>query len=304
MISIKGERYISFRNSTLPDLYPHKIKEDKLDYNNIRFLVENHTIGGDTPAIQTYEFNVDSDKLFKALAGEIEVFFLKQHLQKVNLANSNNVDKTWLFVTNYYYAFYSATLLLRMKRTGFIFLSRSEANNLQNILTAVTGSLVQMPEGGYLFTSEEVSSNQSKVILKKDNGNTHSKTWIMFHDFLKEYLALSDAQNDEYTALKKIDHIFSIYQQTFLSTRRNALNYQGIQAAKSIKSDLFGNTKYCNEEFGQLFKDLMSLQITSNKKYVDEAAYFLAPIFAELSRNLYLDYREISGSKIFKGKYK
>ena len=305
MINLKDTRYIVFRNTMLGDVFEHKLQERQLKFNTLKEVILNHTLGVNVEAANSFAFFLDSDKFYKAIACELELFHAKSHLQKMNLNCLINVDPTWKFVSVYYYAFYSATTLLRINRTGIVFLDKKTAKRFGNIATSLIGNLTQIAEGGYVFTSESVSATQTKIILTKDNTRTHQKVWSLTSDFLKYYLSLSNSKNDEYTILTQVISIMSNNNSGLLSIARNRINYQGPSVIDGITDNIYSDISSLKLDDENLFKQLLGFKVDiklSNYE-LERFTYAYASLLGNISNKLYSDYRNRSRSSVFKTIY-
>ena len=106
---VYDKAYTEIKNKYVLPLTAYSIPYHSLKKTNIKSIICNKFKSVDDLGNNQYLLYFDSDILIKALLGDVELFLLREILQKEDVCNINKVNVTanWNIVTNYYHLFFS-----------------------------------------------------------------------------------------------------------------------------------------------------------------------------------------------------
>ena len=251
-----GAAYINFRDQTISDLYPLKVKESKIEFNNLHFcLVNGNPISAASIGKNEYEIIYDTETLLKSLLGDIELYRAKVWIQKETILNSKAQNAPcWNYITNYYYSFYNAVLLTRFIKNGYMYFDDEKSNKLSKIIEALSGDLTQINSGNFEFKIRNLNNSTSVLHLKKTGVRSHVAIWSKVNEVIKTLKNKSIKGAVEETTYKGL--LAFNKKPTFHSDLRNAINYKPIYALESLNKTIFENN-FINIEDKEIVKEII-----------------------------------------------
>ncbi|SFE03377.1 hypothetical protein [Spirosoma endophyticum] len=298
-IELFGKNYFKLRNEYIIPLITYSVSLKKIDNWNLKkFLAEE--VQGVNRVGDTYDLVYDSAKFYSCLVAEIEHFYTKAVLQLIDLQKSNNLTSPiWSAVTQYYFSFFSATLLLRITRKGFVFFDKEQLNNLSNNINFFTSSSISLESSNYFFDFIEETTTGTVIVKLVNKGEgVHKLTWFEAKKFLDT--SSRNCGNDEKTIIKSLISLCSAYKSNFPADVRNSINYQGPYAIQSIRKTIYPIA--CDYSLDNILKELVNINPLSgdeiNKKIRCSSLYGYYLFL--IANRLYNEYLERSGkSKYF-----
>ncbi|MFS0788643.1 hypothetical protein ABC345_19925 [Shouchella sp. 1P09AA] len=286
---IFGDRYNLIRDNYIFPLLNYKVDVDKLEYNNLKYLLKNKIKGVKSTDHREYEIIFNKDDLLKALLGEIDYFYTRALVQYFNIIESKNtISSCWGVVTHYYFSFFTINTLLRMSHRGCTYLNSNDANELSRIITAFSTDLIQVPSGNYSFSIVEYDdSSDLSLLLKQTKKGTHEQTWAILGKLLDEMLN-NKTKDDEYTFLRNIKQISDDYNINFPSSLRNDINYKPQYGYKSIKKEINNYIPDLNME--EIVKNLLKYTSKDDENYKIKMSALIGNFFFIYSTKLLNEY--------------
>ena len=130
---ILDKGYLEIRNKYVRPLAENYIQYRHLKKYNIKNILLNDIQNVRKNAANEYIIDIDESILFKALLGDVFLFYIKSIVQKNDfeiIKKNVEISPNWNIVTNYYKSFYNASLLLRICFRGNIFLDKDYKKRL------------------------------------------------------------------------------------------------------------------------------------------------------------------------------
>lgn len=154
-------------------------------------------------------------------------------MQCTNLSLTPN----WNIVTNYYYAFFCASLFLRLCHRGNIFLENERKKTIEKTVSEIVGD-TNVSLDSNMFYSIEKNDPGYILRLSKSEANTHEVVWKKLNELIKELHDNSKKGTDEYTILNNIITVNSKIGATYPSMLRNKVNYQPLFGLECIEKKI------------------------------------------------------------------
>lgn len=293
---IFGDRYNLIRDTYIYPLLSYEVKNNKLDYNNLKYILANKIKGIKSINGRNYEIIFNRDDLLKAIAGEADYFYTRSFVQYCNVFNSKEkFSPCWNVVTQYYFSFFVVNALLRFVHRGNTYLNSLEAESLSQILTVLNEDLIKVDQGNYVFNVVEYDDSTDLCLkLMKTSKGTHEQTWFTLEEFLDELL-IDKKKDDEYNFLIQIKSILHTYKSNFPSMLRNEINYKPHYGYKSIKNEIVCNIPKL--ELDYIVKELYKFSpLSNNENYKIKISGLFATFLFIYSTKLLNEY-------ISRGKY-
>lgn len=114
---ILDKGYLETRNKYIHPLSQYYIQYRQLKNYNIKNILLNNIQNVQKNPAKEYIIDIDEEILFKALLGDVFLFYIKSIVQKNDfeiIRDNVEISPNWNIVTNYYKSFYNASLLLRI----------------------------------------------------------------------------------------------------------------------------------------------------------------------------------------------
>lgn len=286
---IFGDKYNLIRDVYIYPLLDYGIKQNKLEYNNLKFILSNKIKGLKSINGRSYELIFDKEDLLKAMAGEADYFYTRAFVQYCNVFGSKQkISPCWNVVTQYYFSFFVINSFLRLVHRGNTYLNSAEARLISDILTIFNEDLIKVEPGNYVFSVIEYDdSTDLCLLLKKTDKGTHEQTWFTLENFLEELLTEKN-NDDEYNFLKLIKNILNTYKANFPSILRNEVNYKPQYGYKSIKNEM--TCEVPNLDLYYIVRELYKFSPISEEDYKIKVSGLLGSYFFVYSTKLLNEY--------------
>lgn len=285
--------YNSLRSKYIVPLTDYSIRYDSLKKNNIKEILVSKFISVQKDSDGDLLFTFEQDVLLKALLGDIQLFFIRTKIQKIDATTSANVNfsSNWNIVTHYYFGFFCASLLLRLCFKGNIFLDDKMKRELEKLVSQVLGEVIKLDSNQFY---EVVIANSGEYVLKlsKANANTHEVVWKKVDALLDEMLLITRKKSDEELVLKAIKNMNYSLSNTFPSKLRNAVNYQSLYGLKYLNNSL-----YPIDSNISWLRNLIHYQKMRDDNQVASAMYSYICYLEILCDNLMSEYFKIRGNQ-------
>ena len=241
---IFNERYNKLVEQYIVPLLPYNISYSKLSQAALQDLIlrkdkKNIVV---TKADQIiYYFS--KDELLKALLNDIDLFFIRVLLQQraVSIQHNHTKDQSvnWRIVTDYYYSFFLAGLLLRLCHRGTFYFDETAKKKINQEATNYTGNVASIGSNcSFQITINEKDSEYS-LTLTSTGSKTHELVWEQVAKLLEDIKALSTLKSDEYTTLCSIIEVNNKQKKTYPSQLRNLVNYRPYHGVKEVERAYF-----------------------------------------------------------------
>lgn len=227
--------FYNLRNDYIIPLVSYQGNYSKSVYNNLKATLSSGFNNIVNLSGKTFEIEIDSDRFYKCLINDIELFYTRTIIQYVDVENSRLSSNSWRFVTQYYFSFFSVTTLFRILKFGFTFFSKQEVDSFNILATSILKSKVQITTGNYSFKYLRLETNGNVIVELSEVGEgIHNKTWHKASDLINTFYTKSD--NDEKTILSILKQMAKEYKGDFPSEMRNTINYHGQFGMDSINN--------------------------------------------------------------------
>ena len=239
-----------------------------------------------------YVFHFDENYLLKALLGDIELFYIRKLIQKndSDFCCGEGISANWNIVTQYYNAFFAASLMLRLCHRGNIFLDNSLRKQIEQLIFNITGSVVRLDSNQYYEAYEENGKYVLKLTPASDG--THELVWIKMNELINEMLLLSRSKSDEKSILQAIKQINNSLKIPFPSQLRNRVNYQTAYGLEYVDNKLFQlNKNICWQSY------LLGFSDTKNDNQIACYMYSYTKYIECFCSNFIAEYYDIKGNE-------
>lgn len=289
---VYDKAYMDIRNKYLIPLTKYTIPYNKLRKENIKEIICSKFTSVDALEGKGYIFHFDNDVLLKALLGDIQMLYIRQIIQGIDVEQCSKVkiSANWDIVTNYYYAFFNASLLLRLCFRGNIFLDKVLKKKLEDLVSQVIGYPIIMDSNQFY----EVYEDNGEYVLKlsKGDADTHEIVWKKTDSLLDEMLLLTREKSEEnliISSLKKINYKLT---NTYPSKFRNKINYQPVYGLNFLDNKLYSINKSINWA-----EQIISFDDMVDDNQVACIMYSYTKYLETLNENLISEYYEIRGNQ-------
>ena len=286
---VYDKAYMELRNKYIVPLSAYSVPYTSLKKTNVKSILLQKWTSVSVLNNQ-YVFTFEKTDLYKGLLGDIELFFIRHLIQQndVKVCSNPELSANWNIVTNYYNAFFTASLMLRLCHRGNIFLDTSLKQSIEKLISSVTGNVVHLDSNQFFEANIAVGSSISLSSCGKDG--THELVWKKMDALLNEMLLLSRPKSDEAEILKVLIEINQQLTNTFPSILRNRVNYQPIYGMQYLDRKLF----FLNNEISWV-KTLLGATKTDDDNQI--AIYMLAyaKYMEHFCTNLIIEYYTMRG---------
>lgn len=289
---VYDKAYVDLKNEYLVPLTSYSVPYGHLKKNNIKDAILTRSTSITIVNEKEYVFHFDEDYLFKALLGDIELFYIRKliHSGDTGFCNGEGLSANWNIVTHYYNAFFAASLMLRLCYRGNIFLDAIIRKQIEQMISYITGSIVRLDSNQFY----EVSEENGKLVLKLTSAtdNTHELVWNKMNDLIQEMIMLSRPKSDERLILSTIKKINSGLKSTFPSQLRNRVNYQTLYGLDYVDKKLFQVNQHLN-----WLQYLLSFSNTTDDNQIACYMYAYTKYIEFFCSNFIAEYYEIKGNE-------
>ena len=289
---VYDKAYMDCRSKYLIPLTSYSVPYSRLRNTNIKNAILTKSTSIDINNDTEYEFCFDEDYLFKALLGEIELFYIRKNIQKADsvFCKGDGISANWNIVTNYYNAFFAASLMLRLCYRGNIFFDNRLRRQLEQMISNVTGSVRRLDSNQFY----EVYEKNGKYVLKltKSIDMTHELVWRKMGGLINEMLMISRPGSDEWLILTAIKQINNGLNSTFPSQLRNRVNYQTLYGLEYVDKKLF----QINENINWI-RCLLNFEDTADDNQIACYMYAYTKYIECFCSNFIAEYYDIRGNE-------
>lgn len=290
---IYDKAYTEIKNKYIIPLRKITVQYKSLNNINIKEFLKSKWTKVDEISSGVYLFHFEENDLLKGLLGDIELFYIRQMIQKndVEAISKNEISANWDIVSNYYNAFFTASLFLRLCYRGNIFLDDSIKKEIEFLMSQVLGKVIKLDSNQFF---EVIKQDDEYVLKLRSSGkvNTHELVWVEMDKLLDELILLSRSNSEERQILNTLKKANANLINTYPSKLRNRVNYQPIYGVHYLEKRLvvinsniswpntilgFTNTKDDNQ---------IANMMVAYTKYID--------VF---SQNMIAEYYQIKGNQ-------
>lgn len=287
--------YFETRNKYVKPLSEYSVQYRHLRNANIKNVLLTKTRNVEKFGDKEYKFYFNEADLFKGLLGDVFLFYIRSILQKNDfeqVTKNSDFSANWNIVTNYYLAFFNASLLLRLCHRGNIFFNKENKKNLEYTISTMIGEIIEI-DSNQFFSIQKIDG-EYVLILSRSEANTHEVVWKKVHGLLDEILLLSNLKSEERAFLLSCQSINNKLTDTFPSQLRNKVNYQPVYGIEFLEKNLFSikqNEKWVKEIIGFDINEVKH----NDKRLVNVYSAYTTYI-EKLSYRLIQDYFQMKGN--------
>ncbi|MBE5970063.1 MAG: hypothetical protein E7242_07500 [Lachnospiraceae bacterium] len=287
---IYDKAYTEMKNKYLIPLSSYSVPYSRLRSNNIKNLILNKSTSVEKLAESKYLFRFDEEYLYKALLADIELFYIRKVLQKADseFCKGDGISANWNIVTNYYNAFFAASLMLRLCHRGNFFFDNTLKKQLDFLVSNITGFVVRLESKQFYEVYED--KGQKVLTLTGTSEGTHELVWRKMDVLINEMLMLSRFDSEEYLVLAAIKQINSSLKNTYPSQLRNRVNYQTDYGLDCVDRKIF----QLNESIDWV-RYLLGFTKTSDDNQIACYMYAYTKYIEFFCSNFIAEYYEIRG---------
>lgn len=240
---IFNERYNVLVDKYILPIVPYNISYTKLRQTALQELLLKKAKNVVVNSSENVTFFFDKDDLLKALLNDINLFLIRVLLQQSAASkqhnNSADPSSNWNFVTDYYYSFFLAGLLLRLCHRGTFYFDDGIKRKINEFITRFTGKVSAIGSNCYFRIDINEPDSEYSLTLISDGHKTHELVWVQIASLLSDIKPLASTKSDEYTVLCKLIDITQKQGSTFPSQLRNTLNYRPHYGLKEVERAYF-----------------------------------------------------------------
>jgi len=301
---ICDKAYIEIKNRYVVPLAQYSVQYRSLKKNNIKEMIVDKFSSVEKKENGDILLRFDKDIIYKALLGEIQLFYIRHLMQKndvKHICTNIEVSTNWNIVSFYYNAFFAASLVLRLGHRGNIFFDTDIKKRFQVLLSQTLGEVVSIESNQYYTVIDGRGSDERDRIddgarilkLRKSIDNTHEIVWKLMNEFIEEMLFLSREHSDERMVLTSIKRINTILGSTYPSKMRNKVNYQPLYGIECLEKNIYPvNRKMSWIDF------LLRADVSwDDENSVISAMYAYSQYIELLCNNLILEYYSMRGNE-------
>lgn len=285
--------YTEIKNKYLVPLTDYSVPYTHLKNTNVKSFILTKSKSIDVRNGNEFIFHFEQSDLFKGILGDIELFYIRQIIQNNDsrLVSKSNLSANWNIVTNYYNAFFSASLFLRLCHRGNIFLDNELKKSIERLISNVTGNVVKLDSNQFYEVIEENSEYVLKLQPMNSDG-THEIVWKKMDLLVDELRMLTRKSSDEAFLLTSIKEINNKLVNTYPSKLRNRVNYQPMYGLQYVDKKLFS----INENISWL-NQLLHFENTDDDNQIACYMYAYTKYIEQFCINLIAEYYDIKGKE-------
>lgn len=298
----KGYSYIKQRY--IVPLSTQRVQYKSLKRTNIKTILSDGLFTTATPKEQgkrcVLEF--DEDILIPALLGDMWLCYVRACLQRDATTKMYSPDycPIWSIVSDYYYAFFAASTLLRLTMRGTIYFDADVKRAFSAAVNAVSGEEYTVAENSIYVIQKDTDSTRNgiyKMELKPASGQTHETVWKEAAMVMDELRRNATEKSEERVALDCIKTVLTAMKPNFPSMLRNAVNYQLPYGIKAVEREIYPAQALRDSE--KWFEPILTFE--SSKKHDDAERVQLFRAYTKyldvLVHNLIGEYYDLQGRK-------
>lgn len=289
--------FMTLKTKYIVPLSPYTVQYNHLNACNVKNMLINKVSSVEQDGLD-YVYRFDKDFLMKGLMGDIELFYIRVLQQREDALQVASVNKkvtaNWNIVTNYYYGFFLASLLLRICFRGNIFLDMAYKKKLEEITSVMLGEAISINSNAIYCVEKQDSDYVLRI--KKANDNTHELVWRELDKLLDDLVRFSKPNSDEYTVLSVIKHINNTLNNTYPSQLRNRVNYQVPYGLKYLDGDLYHKDIFIQHNWLKEILEFNS-EIKDDDNYIVRMSVAYINYLERLTFKLLDEYYQIRGNE-------
>lgn len=288
---IYDRAYTEIKNKYIVPLTNFSVPYTHLKNSNIKSIILSKSKSVEIRNGNEYVFFFEKSDLLKGLLGDIELFYIRYIIQNYDVREISkaNVSANWNIVSNYYNAFFVASLFLRLCYRGNIFLDNEIRKNTEKLISSVTGEVVKLDSNQFYEVIEEESELVLKLQPMKPVG-THELVWKQMDLLVDELRMLARKKSDEALILTSIKEINNKLVNTYPSKLRNRVNYQPVYGLQYVDKKLFP----INENISWI-NQLLHFEDTDDDNQIACYMYAYTKYIEQFCINIITEYYTIKG---------
>ena len=289
---IYDKAYMDLKNKYLVPLTKYAVPYSHLRKTNIKNIILTKSTSIDIPKDNEYIFHFDESCLLKGLLGDIELFYIRQIVQKrdAELCEGLNVSSNWNIVTYYYRAFFAASLMLRLCYRGNIFFELELKRNIEKLISNITGNVVKLESNQFYEVIVDNGGYALKITPMTDG--THELVWKKMDSLIDDMLLLTRKKSEEAIILLSVKEINHKLRNTYPSQLRNRVNYQPIYGLQYLDKKLFP----INEKISWV-NQLIDFADTDDDNQIACCMYAYSEYMEWFCSNFLAEYYDIRGNE-------
>ncbi len=288
---VYDKAYMDFRNKYVVPLATYSVAYKSLRYVNVKQAIRRKSLSIETATDKGFVFHFNQEDLYKAILGEIELFYIRKHIHQRDsvFCAGDGISANWNIVTNYYNAFFSASLMLRLCHRGNMYLENELKKEIEILISDNIGEPVRLDSKLVYEICEQMG--QPALKIKETKYATHELVWIKMNELVDEMLKQSRENSEEYLVLLGIKQISSRLGVTFPSQLRNRVNYQPLYGLEYLDKKIFQlNKKVSWVEYLLNYSDTddenqVACYMYAYNKYIENFCYNFIAEYYELKGN-------------------
>ncbi len=190
------------------------------------------------------------EDLLKAINNDAMLFLARVMLQldtasRIQIGYSTN----WSIVSDYYFGFYLAGLLLRLCLRGTLYFDDNSKEKVRDIITNLSGEVCTIGNNCSFIADLNDEDGEYAIYLTSSSGlATHELVWEQVDKLLKMFQRVALPDSSEYTVLKSIEDINRNLGAAYPSKLRNKVNYHPYYSIKEIEKQYSRLSLHSNNE--------------------------------------------------------
>ena len=284
--------YAELKSKYLIPLTKYNVPYRQLRNTNVKKIIIEKMTSVDIINDKVIIVHLDNDYLFKALLGDIELFYIRNliHKNDTKYCQGEGISANWNIVTSYYNAFFAASLMLRLCFRGNIFFDAESKKNLEKMVTLSTGTIVSLDSNQFYEVLDEQGRNIIRLTRSVDG--THELVWKKMDGLISEMILLSRDKSDELLILTALKQINNLLSSTYPSKLRNRVNYQPVYGLDYIEKKLY----QVNDNISWA-KFLVNYSNTKDDNQIACYMYAYSKYIEYFCSNFIAEYYEIKGKE-------
>ena len=223
--------FMHLRQEYLCPLASHSIRNNSINTNGIKNVLQKHQYTGFNIINNNYIFEFDEDTILKAQLADAWKAYIRTIIQRDSATQIYSLQPdycpNWSIVTDYYFSFFCACTVLRLTMRGNMYIDPETSRKVSGFISDLKGETLKIPEGNAVyFVQKSTNSEKYELVLQKTSRSTHESIWYQMEELIKEMSSEAGNKTDEKLILESIKSLLKTLGPAFPSTLRNEVNYQ------------------------------------------------------------------------------
>lgn len=289
---VYDKAFMELRSKYLIPIANYSVSYNHLRNMNIKNIILTKSKAIDVLNDNEYIFHFDESDILKGLLGDIELFYIRQVIQRrdAEICGGLRISANWNIVTNYYRAFFTASLMLRLCHRGNIFFDKELKRNIEKLISNVTGNVMRLDSNQFYEVDKINDEFVLKIVPMKDG--THELVWKKMDELINQMLLLTRKKTDEALVLGEIKKINDKLKNTYPSQLRNRVNYQPLYGLEYLDKNLF----HINKKISWM-EQLLNFENTDNDNKIGCYMYAYTKYMEHFCLNFIAEYYNIRGNE-------